>query len=76
MRWEYRVVRNKSDNRYWFDIREVYDDGEGWTMNEIAPAGETLDELRNDLIHMLVATSKPVLEEKNGRLVKVKESKE
>jgi len=67
MGWNHRVMRKKfPDGRYWFSIREVYydEDGkvDGWTVDDIAPGGETVKELRAELKRMLACLNKPVLD--------------
>jgi hypothetical protein len=50
----------------WYGIHEVYydEDGktEGWTMDPVNPQGETLDELKEELVSMVEATLEPVLD--------------
>lgn len=55
--WRYAASRtiDSSGNDVW-EVREVYftDDGRfSYTRDDIAASGETFDELRRDLIHML-----------------------
>lgn len=57
MHWNYRVTRREVDGEVEFTIREVYYDIEkpgdiGWTESAIAPSGETLEELLEDLERM------------------------
>ena len=67
--WEYRVVERMSshphmDDLIWYEIIEVYYDDDGKldaTSDKIFPAGDTVDDLREDLELMLLATSKPVI---------------
>jgi hypothetical protein len=56
----------------WYDIVEAhYDSHEdadnnkisGWTVDGIAPGGETIEDLKWELEHMLAALSKPILED-------------
>ena len=65
--WTYRVIRRKEGEYVSFGIHEVYDYddeyGEGWTMDQCHPLGESVDELADDLRMMLAALNKPVLEE-------------
>ena len=68
MRWNHRAMRTVHDNgEVAYSIREVFydDDGtiEGWTAEAMDPHGETLDELRADLVRMLACLGKPVLDE-------------
>jgi hypothetical protein len=49
----------------WYTIHEVFygEDGSlSWTEDEIAPAGESVDELRETLQRMIAALEKPVLD--------------
>lgn len=77
--WNYRVVRRKSPHaleQYEYSVRECwYDRGQSagdvpdlWTGDAEAPTGETLDELRTSLEHMLKALSHAVLVEDDDRL--------
>ena len=67
--WEYRVVeriasRPHMDDAIWYEIIEVYYDDDGKldaTSDKICPAGDTVDDLREDLELMLAATNKPVI---------------
>ncbi len=70
--WNYRVVRKayppdiNGERDYILGIHEVYYDENGKpdmvTEERMDAHGETLDELREDLAHMLLALDKPVLE--------------
>jgi hypothetical protein len=61
MTWNYRVIENES----MFHIHEVYynDKGEIIAISEdpIAPAGETLEELKGDLKYYQQAVKRPIL---------------
>ena len=61
MTWNYRVIEDKGK----FRIHEVYynDAGEITAISEdqIAPEGETLEELKNDLEYYFAALKNPVL---------------
>lgn len=63
--WNHRVTRQKTRFGDWYAIREVYYDDQGnvtaWTEGEMAPVGETVEELRADLERMLAALDEPVL---------------
>lgn len=53
-----------SEGEAW-EIRELYpDNGDkfGYTAGPIAPYGETIDELREELLHMLAALDQPILD--------------
>lgn len=61
MYWNHRVMLHPDGT---YRIHEVFhneDDGVGWTANAIAPQGDTLEELRWELTHMLAALDKPFL---------------
>lgn len=73
MKYEYRMVRRVQKRSgtgearlhdTFYEIREVYYNDEGVPYNvnaeAIAPAGNTMDELRRDLAMMLRATYEPV----------------
>jgi hypothetical protein len=64
--WNHRVCKNTEQGEIFYNIHEVYydDDGkvEGWTQNAVAPLGNDLDELRNELKWMLEALDKPILD--------------
>ena len=67
--WEYRVVeritsRPHMDDAVWHEIIEVYYDDDGKldaTSDKICPAGDTVEDLIEDLELMLAATNKPVI---------------
>lgn len=67
--WEYRVVERVSSHPQigevvWHEIVEVYYDDDGKldaTSDKICPAGDSVEDLREDLELMLLATSKPVI---------------
>lgn len=63
--WNYRVTYD-DDVLPHYEVREVYydDDGAvaGWTEQPMAPFGENLDELRDDLAKMQEALNRPVLD--------------
>lgn len=68
--WNYRIIRKKAqkDNDYeYYELHEVHYSADGvtienWTVNPIAPHGETLDELNSDMKLMLQAFERPVLD--------------
>lgn len=66
MTWNYRVIHTVINDEHFFDIHEVYYDDNGEpkfvTEDSVAPMGNTLDELKEDLQHYLLALSKPILE--------------
>ena len=67
--WEYRVVERVASHPnigevVWHEVIEVYYDDDGKldaTSDKIYPAGDTVDDLREDLELMLTAISKPVI---------------
>ena len=70
MAWNYRVVRKQTYRgkpimiEVQYAIHEAYYDGDkptSITTDHMAPYGETLEELKNDLSYMLAALEKPVL---------------
>lgn len=63
--WNYRVTKQVFADETVYSIREVYYGKKGqlgWTETDIAASGGTLDEVRGELIRMLEATLKPVLD--------------
>ena len=63
MTWQYRVVRSDDGGHR---IAEVYATPGGppmWTADPIAPYGDSLDELRRDVLRMQRALEQPVLVE-------------
>ena len=73
MSWTYRVMRKvegKGITHYYsFGIHEVYSSPKGWTEDPVALVGESVEELRETLKHMLAALDKPVLDCKTGKAV-------
>lgn len=70
MTWNYRAVRrHHADDSVTYHIHEVYyrDDGgiESWTEEPVAPMGEELAELREDITYFIQAFRHPVLELRN-----------
>jgi hypothetical protein len=67
MTWNYRVVRTNDGTTDWFAIDEVYydDDGrlEARTEHPSYPAGETLEELQEDVMYYQAALQQPVLDD-------------
>lgn len=67
--WRYVVSRtpNSSElNGEGFEIRELYPAEDGpefsYTSDPVTPAGATVDELREELLHMLAALDQPILD--------------
>ena len=77
MSWNHRVVKyTDGDGTTHFGIHEVYYDSDGrpsmYTESAMAPYGETLEELAQDLERMRGALVKPVLSDADFK----KENKE
>ena len=66
MSWNYRVIENPDG---YYTIHEVYYNQDNqivlYSAEAIAPGGETLEELRSDLMYMAAALSKTALLEKD-----------
>ena len=66
MSWNYRVMKKKIRGEDVFEIHEVYYTTEGkvkaWTENPIIPYGETMEELKEDILMQSRALEKPVLD--------------
>ena len=64
---EYRVFRDPSG---WLSIRDYWewteDEERAWEQSFATPAGEDLEDLKADLMKMLEALNRPVLDEKTG----------
>mgnify|MGYP007032851860 CR=1 FL=1 len=66
--WNTRVIRkcDETSDTTTFEIYEVhYDDNHqitAWTESAVAPCGETLAELKEDIKHFIEAVQKPILE--------------
>lgn len=78
MTWNHRVMKHdKADgDDDWYQIHEVFYNSEGeresWTVGGIAPGGNTLEDLRDELHMMLEATEKEILdyEKRNKRIAR------
>lgn len=66
MTWNYRVIHQVINEDDIFDVHEVFYSEEGRpelvTENSVGPMGETREELWGDLMMMMEAFAKPVLE--------------
>lgn len=69
MVWNHRVIRRYADingvEEPFYTIHEVYYDEDGsmsWTINEVAPFGDTVEGLQENLRWMLEACQQPVLD--------------
>ena len=66
--WNHRVMKHeKADgDDDWYQIHEVYYNSkrepDSWTLDGIKPGGNTLENLRDELIMMLEATEKEILD--------------
>lgn len=71
--WNHRVIVNREGSEDHYQIHEVHYDDEGkieaWTENAVRVGEDSKDELRMTLHRMLRALSKPILMEKDGKLV-------
>jgi hypothetical protein len=68
MTWNHRVVRKRQDGETWLGIHEVFYDlpdesGPAWTNDPIEVVGETIEELRDTLNHMLACLDKPIIDD-------------
>lgn len=65
MDWAYRVVKNIVESEDEFSIREYYTNASGasWSCSPQAAHGESSEELKQDLLRMLQAFDKPIMEE-------------
>jgi hypothetical protein len=63
--WDYRVTKQVLDGETQYAIREVYYNGTrivSWTADIIGASGETVEEVRDELERMMVATLAPVID--------------
>jgi hypothetical protein len=68
--WNYRVFKAEVSGETYYDIHEVYyTDGKicQWTDRAMAPVGESLADIQNDLEMMLKALDEPVLDANNPK---------
>ena len=75
MSWNYRVLRMKCDDGYYYRIHEVFYKTQDrdhllWSEDAIEPHGETIKELKDDLKMMLDALDKPLMEETDDNKLK------
>jgi len=70
MSWNYRVMRQMTEDGYWYGIHEVYYDKDGkpekHSSNPDPVVGEDLDVLRDVIDKFNRAAAKPVLEWREG----------
>lgn len=67
MTWNYRVYKCKEKEEEYYAIHEAYyapykEEPHSYTVDPVAPMGNTLEELRSDLQMMLAALDKPVID--------------
>jgi hypothetical protein len=66
MSWNYRVMRKTVDGETSWGVHEVFydDDGRvtGWTPEPVAVAGDSLEEIQQQLARMAEAAERPPLE--------------
>lgn len=66
MGWDYRVMRHREGEDQWLSIHEVYYDKESgpnaWSEEGMRPGGNNLVELKGDLLMMMRALERPVLD--------------
>jgi len=75
--WNYRVVRKIVNHNHYHGIYEVYyddnDEIKNWSKDPLAPIGENLADLKDDIELMQKAFKMPVLTfDENGRLTEEK----
>jgi hypothetical protein len=77
MTWNYRVIRGKDGDEFYYAIHECFYDKKedtiphSWAETPEAAIGETREELIKDLVLMIKAVTKPVLEIQGEKLVEV-----
>ena len=64
--WNYRVMRQKTPDGWWYGVFTMYYDPMGHSRAEAAVVGETLAELRDCLKKFECALEEPVLEWREG----------
>lgn len=66
MTWNYRVTKRKILGEDVFEIREVYYDKKGkveaWSGDAIEPCATSKVDLQKDLVRMVEATTKPIID--------------
>ena len=69
MVWNYRIIESEVDKEKFYQVYEAYyEDGEfshgipsSWTAKSVDASGSLIEELKDDLIAMLGATTFPIL---------------
>ena len=63
--WNYRVIKTEDGDSAYYAIHEVYynEDGQifGLTVDSSFPGGSTVEELKEDLKHYLLALDAPII---------------
>ena len=71
--WTHRVMRRKIKGEYFYGIHEVHFDTpekiEGWTEEEMAPCGDSLNELKDAVKFFRKALDEPVLDYETGKAI-------
>lgn len=81
MSWNYRIVAMKSvaDETFGYAIHEVFydDDGtiKGYTEKPVCITGESLGDISEALEMMAKATTLPIMEDRNEKLVEIEQEK-
>jgi hypothetical protein len=70
MSWNYRVMKDTYEGETFYEIHEVYYEGDGkvrnWTAEPVFPCGISVEELKEILKTMMEACDKPILEDIEG----------
>ncbi len=65
MSWNHRILRRTFEGETFYAVHEVYYDENGnpngCTDESVSPKGETMDELRSDILSFHDALTKPIL---------------
>ena len=73
--WNHRVIRKDGSSETWYELHECFYDNKGdaiptsWTVDAIAPVGETPESLILCLERMIEAVRKPILVIEGDKLV-------
>jgi hypothetical protein len=73
MHWDYRIIKHIDPTGDYYVVHECFY-GRGkypksWTVDEISPAGETRADIKKSIQMYKKDLKKPVLIEKNGKIV-------
>jgi len=64
MSWHYQIRKQENKGKIWYDIVEYYENPKGWTVDGMAPCGETPEGVIECLEMMLADAKKyPVLQD-------------